>query len=521
MKDSTRRRGPLAAAVGVCLLLGALAGCAGETSTDSESGGTIRGALITDPTTFDPALVKAMDDYRAARLGFDTVLRRDDGSTLVGDLAESYTQNDSGVTLQIRDGLTCGDGSELTPSDIAASLQRLADPDTASKAAQLIFGGSAVTVTADDDARTVTVTTAKPYSELAVGLTHPAAGIVCPAGLEDLDGLAAGTVKGAFSGPYVLSSSTTGVGYEFDLRSDYSSWPEYAEPLEGTPAQTLKFTVGATDSAANQLLTGSLDESAVAYQDLSRFPEDSFTKTEAVIGDMFVIFNETAGRPFADAAARKAAAQAIDRSALIDAINPGATPDLGPGDPGLECVNTDASLLTEPDADAAAKVLSGLKIQVVGSTAPAFGTNGAATTYIAEELRAAGATVKLTNSDNATWIGTLITDDGWDISVLATINTGGTLVTGLSDVVGAGLEDGGRNFTRSDNPTATAAFERGIAATTTSEKCAGFQEAQAAALEAVDFIPLATNPQTIVTTKGVTVRAPGGREDLSTLRTVG
>src|SRR5437868_8814547 len=47
-----------------------------------------------------------------------------------------------------------------------------------------------------------------PYTTLFRS-SLPQAGIVCPAGLADLPGLAAGSVAGAFSGPYTLDRKST------------------------------------------------------------------------------------------------------------------------------------------------------------------------------------------------------------------------------------------------------------------------------------------------------------------------
>ena len=497
-----------------------LTGCATTSGNDGTATDTIRSAWLTDPTTFDPAKVSGLDDFRAARLGFDTVLRRDDDG-IVGGIASDYTQSPTNVTLTIRDGLVCGDGEAITPTLVADSLTRLASADTASTTAPLIFGGSAVTVTPDDAAGTVSVDLERAYSELAVGLTVPAAGIVCPAGIADPEGLAAGTVPGAFSGPYALSSSTPGVSYEYTLRDDYDAWPEYANPLEGTPAAKLAFAVGGTDAVPNQLLTGELDAANVQVQDLARFEDSTYELNNSTVGDYFIIFNESETSPFADPAVRTAAAQVIDPSAFMEAVNPAGQLIYSAGDPDLQCVNTDESLLVEQDEDAAASVLDGLTIRVIGTTG--IGVNGAGNVYVQERLRAAGANVELANVDNGNWITTILgpDTDTWDITVFATINNVGTMVTGLSRVLGSSIEDGGRNVARSDNPVASAAYIEALSASDDTAKCEAYQRAQEASLDAVDFIPLSTNPSTIVTAEGFSVRAPGGREDLTTLRILG
>lgn len=516
----TARRSPAWLALGVVGLL--LAGCAGQPEETATADSVITGAWTTDPTTFDPALVAGIDDYRAARLTFDTVVRRDDNGVIIGGLAESWTDSADEIAFTIREGLTCSDGTEITPAVVADSLARLADPQTGSSMAPLIFGGGAVSVVADDAAGTVTVTLDEPYSELLVGLTVPAAGIVCPAGLEDPAGLAAGTVDGAFSGPYVLTDSTPGVGYELTLREDYAAWPEWAEPLQGSPAGTLQFSVGVdATTLANQLLTGELDVATIAPQDTARFADsDGFTINPVQLGDIFVIFNESETSPFADESLRRAVAQALSAESFRATVNPNAELLLSAGDPDVQCVNTDESLLVPQDVDAAREVLSGVTVRLIGTNA--VGTNGAGNVYVQEQLLAAGATVELSNVDNGTWITTILgpATDTWDVTVFASINNVGTLVTGITRFIGTSVDDGGRNISRSTNPEGEAAYAAALAADSVDDKCAAYQAAQESILERVDIVPLITNPLSVVTANGVSLRSPGGREDLSTLRIV-
>lgn len=497
------------------------AGCA-TTGGSTDGVDTIRSTWTSDPTTFDPALVTGVDDYRMAQIGFDTVLRRDDDGIIAG-IADDYEQTENGVVLEIGDTGVCADGTAITPTIVADSLQRLADPETGSAIAPLIFGGPGVTVTADDDAGTVEIALDEPYSELIVGLTVPAAGIVCPAGLEDPEGLAAGTVEGAWSGPYALSKATPGVDYRFALNSDYDNWAQYAEPLKGRPADNLVFSVGSASSIPNQLATGELDVAIVPYQELPRFDEDDTYQTEfGILGDYYLIFNESESSPFADEDVRRAAAQVVDQSAFREAVNPLGDLLQSAGDPQLQCVNTDESLLVPQDEDAASQVLSGVNIRLIGPNS--VGVNGAGITYIAERLRAAGATVDSQITDTGTWIGTILSpasSGDWDATIFASINNVGTLVTGLSRMLGTSVAHGGRNLAYAENPAADAAYADAMAATDDESKCAAYEQAQRAVLDEVAFVPLSTNVTTYVARDGFSVRHPAGRENLSTLRITG
>lgn len=520
MKNQSRF-GQIAAVSAALTAIMLASGCATTGGTDNADPAkdTLRGTWMTDPTSFDPALAAGQDDYRLARLGFATVLNTDDNGIVAG-IASEYTADPQKVTLTIREGLVCADGTPLTASVVGNSLDRLANPETGASLAPMIFGPGEVTVTSDDAANLVTIDVTEPYSELAIGLTVPAAGIICPAGLEDPEGLAAGTVEGAFSGPYTLAEAVPGVNYTWSLRDDYDAWPDYEVPLPGRPAETLEFLPGNAKAIPNMLLTGELDFGNIFYEDAERFEGDDYTLNTPVLGDYFLIFNETESSPFADPALRAAAAQAINREGFLDATNPLGELANTVADPNVQCYNTDESLLQPYDPEAAATALAGVKIRLIGTNI--VGVNGAGTVYIAESLRAAGADVELNNADNSAWISTILgpDTDSWDLTLFASINNTGTLVTGLSRAIGPATEDGGRNIMRINKPESTEPYMAALATTDEAEKCAAYQEAQNVVLSNVDLMPLGTNPSAIITVNGVELRSPAGREDYSTVRIV-
>lgn len=511
-------RGLIAAA---CIGFLVLTGC----TTGGDSGGvstdTIRGAWITDPTSFDPALTKATDDYRAVRLVYDTVVRRDLDGELIPGIADEWEQADDGTILTIGEGHTCADGTEITPTVVANSLEYLADPETNSVHTVGIFGDGTAKIAADDEAGTVTIKLSKPHSDLLPGLTMPQAGIICPAGFKGLEGLAAGNVEGAFSGPYVMTNSDTGVSYQFDLREDYDSWVKYSEPLEGTPAQRLKFMVSAEDTIANQLLTNELDAAPVASEELPRFKEeDAFDLTTATTGEYYILFNGRDGGPFEDEKMRRAVAQVVDRNALRDIIDPEGELISTLGDENMLCANTDDSLLVDQNEDAAKEALNGVSINAVGANA--IGQNGAGIVYLQEKLASAGADVDLANVDVGTWVDRIEggKPESWDITLYATVNNMGTISWGLGTVIGKPSAEGGRNISALQNPEATEALEAALAATSEKQMCEHYERAQQAALDSVDFIPVSMVTKSIVSRKGFSVEAPGGKEDATTLRLI-
>lgn len=488
-----------------------------STDPDDYSTDSISMALSTDPATFDPALGRSIDDYTTARMLFDTLLRKDDDNELVGGVAESYEAIDaSNYTFTIRDDAFCADGTLITASIVAESLQRFTDESTQRS---LALGSASAQVTADDSTSTVSVVLSEPWSDFPIGVTLPHAGIVCPAGLADLEGLAAGTVEGAFSGPYTLASAQAAVSYELALREDYDGWPEFATPLEGVPAATVTLIpVGDPATIATQLIAGGLDVAALTGESVNRLEDDpSFTLVDVANITTYLIFNQRPGTVFADNPdLRLAVAQAVDAEGVRDVMTDGRGDVLlSVTSANARCANTDTSLLPAYDPTAASAELEGASIHFVGTQLLGTGNE-----YVAELLRNAGADINFEALDNANWSTVTTTDGGanWDLTVQGDINLAGTLVSSLLRVMGPSTEDGGRNKMGLVNEEGYEAIQLAMSLTDPTEQCAALQTAQESFLNNVDAFPLTSSPQTLVTTDGFSIRTFGDYIDSATLR---
>lgn len=490
-------------------------GTASGQSTD-----TIRTALNSDPTTFNAAKANAKDDYEVARFLFDTVIRRDADGKFIGGLATGWKATPTEATLTIRDGATCSDGTPITPSIVADSLNYFADPATKNNFGKLVFGPGQPTITADDAGGTVSIELAQPWGELVGGLTLAQAGIICPAGLADLDGLAKGSVAAAFSGPYTLTKASHGVSYEMTLRSDYDAWPKYATPLEGVPAKTVRFFPGVNKTTvANQLLTGEMDVSDIAPADTQRFENnDDYAVSSVPFAGIFILFNQRPGSPFTDPALRKAVAQVVNQQAFNAAAYSGKGIAYNSiVAPTVSCALPDNSQLTKEDLAAAKAVLDGKTFKMVGTTS--IGPNGAGSTYLQEALRAAGATLDLKLVDNGAWATMTQTQpETWDLTIQGDANFIGTVAASLTRIAGVPTEEGGRNIGGGENAEVLADISTAQNAGTEAERCAAYTKAQTAVLEDNDIVPLVGEPQIVVQRAGFSIQAPSGIVDYGTLR---
>lgn len=481
---SMRRRRFVAASAGALAVTLVVAGC--SSSSGSSSGGTPKSRTVyaeatTNPSSFDPAIAKAGDDYVADSLLFGTLLNRNNDGSLIGGIASSWKANSaSDYTLTIRKDATCADGTKITPTVVANSLNYFGDNKAGNRLfAALLFGKGAPTITPDDSASTVTIKTAVPYANLLPGLTIAQSGIICPAGLADVAGLAAGTVKGAFSGPYTLGTAKPGVSYTYDLRKDYT-WPTYTPALKGVPASQLVFGLQ-TDVAttANKLISGSLDIGNITGETTSRFKGKNFNQVKNVVANVYVMFNERPGHVFSDSQPkRQAVAQAIDRKAFNQVFSAGVSPIFNSIVPSsYTCALDDTSLIEKFDTAAASKVLTGQNINMIASTA--FGDSGQGAEYIQQALNAAGAKVTLQKYDNATWAtNTIKPGSNWDVTIMGDINAAKLISASLDRVMGPGFSSGGRNIPENNNPQGYADLQAGLTTTDKTQQCTDFKNAQ-------------------------------------------
>lgn len=508
-----KRHGLAAAAVGITIALAA-AGCTTTSTSASSTTDTIR-TTIDIPATFDPSLTTSLPDFLLARTSYDTLVRRDKGG-LVPGLATKWTSTPTKATFTIRSGATCSDGTKITPTVVKNSLEYFARPNSGSTQVAYTFGpGNTPTVTADDSAGTVTVQLTNPWPYLVDAMSVASSGIVCPAGLADPTGLGKGTVKGSESGPYTLKSFEPGVRYEYSLRPDYKSWPDWSTKISGKPAKDLVYTVSPDSTAtANLILGGQLDIGKIQATTMDRFRgQAGYAVTVNHFSDSYLVFNERSGGPFTDEATRKGVMEAIDRAMFgkVTSQKTGAVLT-SLAAPDTTCVPGSHIDIPEQDVAAAKTALTGQTIRLVAPTI--VGPAGAGNEYAAEALRAAGATVQLTNTDVGTWITTVATKPGdWDLTVFADLNFIGSLASPLLNLTGPTLDAGGTNYGAVNNSSADQAFAKANAEADASKRCTALDDAVQSLVSRSDTLPLLNDAFIYASRPGFTVQMVGGALD--------
>ena len=510
----------------IATIMLALSGCGSSSSTANKSSTektTINTVLWYAPSNFNPATSASSPDYSVARLGFDTLLRNGEKQgEYVGGLATDWkAESATSYSFDIRKNATCSDGTRITPSVIANSLKYLATTDDsgAKTWSKLAFGSGTPTFVADDKSNTLKIELSQPYSELLGGVTRAGTGGICPAGLEDPSGLAAGTVKGAFSGPYVLSGYKAGVSATYSLRDNYDAWPEW-ESVKGNPAKTINITVEKdSNTSASLLESGGLDVARFYDSNAKRFTDNSAFSYETDNSTAnYLLFNEDPSSIFANnQKLRAAAAQAVSASAFNDAASDG----LGSlmtsvADKQFNNVLSDKSLLQKYDPKKASAELSGKTIRLLAMT-----HWDSAIDYVSEALSNAGANVKVTKVAPSDLSKQLRTEpESWDMTIRAEINTSGLVSQSISNNLGSSYSQGGTNYTSSDNQEGVDFLNKALSTTDVKEQKTNLLAAQKTLLERVDIAPLATSTHYIVARGGVKVHMFSGYWDLSATRIV-
>jgi peptide/nickel transport system substrate-binding protein len=510
-------------AVGVLLLSTCVLAACGDSS---DGGDNVAGEapdsvvmdLRNDVDTFDPYLTAA--DQGAVQMYealYDTPVRRDMKSgEYVPAMATEWDVSTTKIDMTFREGLKCSDGSALTPTDIANSMKRLADPKTGSIYTGRLFGAGGVKqIVADDDANTVSIEVNDPHSDLLDSMST--AFVICPKGLKDTKALA---TEPQGSGPYKIASLKRGDTYELE------AWDSPALEDPASVPGKITFRVITNDATrANLFETGDTDIAGILGRDSQRLE----SKGKPIQGKAFeadsLTFNQRPEAPMSDEKLRRVVAQAIDAAAYTKAAS------FGVGEavdtvitPNMDCY-TEANAEVGPkfdedqakaDLEAAGYGPGGKKLtlRLLG-----YDVQNSGPDYVADALRKIGIDVKVTNGTQAQAAGIVYGDEGeWDIIVFPYLSAAPhpyPLVTKMSSNLGEG---GSYNFGRTRNDD----FDKFSALATSAlgdERCENWAKAEAALLEQVNLVPLLW-PIANYFADGLTFNATYRTVDLRSIRAV-
>ncbi len=163
-----------------------LAACAGSAAPQTQARNRIVYGLTLQPSGFDPHINSSSELGIPLRQVYDTLVYRDPTTKdFVPGLATEWMIAPDGLvyTFRLRQGVTFHDGTPFNAQAVAANLDRITDPNTASQKAAFMLGPYAGYGIVDEF--TIQINLSEPYSPLLDSLSQVYLGIASPQALGE------------------------------------------------------------------------------------------------------------------------------------------------------------------------------------------------------------------------------------------------------------------------------------------------------------------------------------------------
>ncbi len=264
-------------------------------------------AIPDDPGSLDPQFALSPSSFEVTRNLYDTLLRVDENGNLQAGLAEhwSLSADKRSWIFRLRQDSHFQNGRPVVGGDVAFSLERLTDPESASPRANNYASIQTIVVA---NKYTVTVRTKEPDDTLPMALASDWAAIVP----EEAAGRLSERPLG--SGPFELTEWVKG---------NYLTLRRVAEPTAGTPGpDEIVFRVIPDDAArVAALKAGEVDVALRIPSSLATEVRDAgLTLAQTPTNEVKVVSFNEARPPFDDVRVRRALCDAVDRPALVQSV---------------------------------------------------------------------------------------------------------------------------------------------------------------------------------------------------------
>ncbi|HLZ80300.1 MAG TPA: peptide ABC transporter substrate-binding protein [Ktedonobacteraceae bacterium] len=286
---------------------------------------------ITDITTLDPALVLAADQpaMNAIEMIYSGLMELNDKLQVQPQLAQSWNVSQDGLsyTFHLRHNLKFSDGTPLSSTDVAYSIDRALQPTTKSTVAPIylalikdsdkLVGGFIPTLINDSlltpDANTLVITIKKKAPYFLSMLTYPCSFVVEKHLIDTYksaftDHLA----EGGSTGPFKVSQYTHGKEIDFVPNSNYyGPQPQLHKVVFPFYPQS--------NNAYHDYLTGQVDTTGVP---VSTFASDKKRSDFHQIPQLWINYYTMnyLVKPFDNVHIRQAFALAIDKAAIVNDV---------------------------------------------------------------------------------------------------------------------------------------------------------------------------------------------------------
>lgn len=301
----SRLRTAIISAMAAALIL---SGCgtgqsAPEGATGDGPSGTLRVNWGGGPTTWAPG---SQTEVGYMRVPYENLVTLGEGGEILPNLATSWENEGTTVTLELRDDVTFHDGTPFDAEAVRANLEYVRDnPGSSSGLFRVIDQIEVV------DEHSVRIQLSRPTPSFMTTLTQRGSLIASPAALAD------GSITSApvGTGPWAFDadSSIDGTKWTFQLTDDY--WGE--EP----GFETIELYAIADDTAATAaLISGEIDITDTEEDQAPRLESAANVDTleYPAVRNNLVFFDRGPDGVFGDVDVRRALCTAIDQEPLYD-----------------------------------------------------------------------------------------------------------------------------------------------------------------------------------------------------------
>src|SRR5664279_3245280 len=219
--------------------------------------------LTLQPSTFDPQVGASSELGIPLRSVYDTLVYRDPKTlAFVPGLATSWTVSPDGLTYTfvLRQGVKFHDGTLFNAQAVAANLDRITNPATASQKAIFLLGSYTGYEIVDD--YTIRLKLSEPYSPLLDSLSQVYLGIASPTALSQYS-----TERYQFhqvgTGPFEMVEYVPGDHLTIRRNPDYTWGPSFYEPATPDSVDEVEFRFYDQDPSARALALESGDVQVV------------------------------------------------------------------------------------------------------------------------------------------------------------------------------------------------------------------------------------------------------------------
>lgn len=291
-----------------------IAGCS-VPSTGDDSTDKIVFAPNTDAQTLDPQHMNDNTSEQVIRMIYNSLLKFNEKSEVVGALAESWEVSPDGKewTFQLRKGVTFHDGAELNAEAVKKSFDRLLNKDNGLAQYQSFEMIKEVSVI---DEHAVKIITKEPFGAFEAIMASTSAGIISPKVIDAFGKNLGKTAESSIgTGPYRV------VEWKKDQQMVLERYDSYFSEKAATKTIVYK-PIPEAASRVMALETGEVDViQQIPAKELKRLesnPELEVVKIPSNNQRQFR-FN-VSKKPFDDPRVRQAVSYAIDRQAILDNV---------------------------------------------------------------------------------------------------------------------------------------------------------------------------------------------------------